>query len=103
VSKTSALACAVKLALDVGPVHILQVTTYEIASADGNDFIVMEYVPGNTLDTVIPRQEMRLGPIIAGSDMKLTRITVRPDVCAGKPCIRDLRLPVSWLPELKEV
>jgi uncharacterized protein (DUF433 family) len=29
--------------------------------------------------------------------MKLTRITVRPDVCTGKPCIRDLRLPESRL------
>ncbi len=27
----------------------------------------------------------------------LTRITSRPDVCAGKPCIRDLRFPVSRL------
>lgn len=27
--------------------------------------------------------------------MKFARITVRPDVCTGKPCIRDLRLPVS--------
>lgn len=25
------------------------------------------------------------------------RITVRPDVCTGKPCIRDLRFPVSRL------
>lgn len=29
--------------------------------------------------------------------MKLTCITVRPDVCSGKPCIRDLRFPVSRL------
>jgi uncharacterized protein (DUF433 family) len=29
--------------------------------------------------------------------MKFTRITVRPDVCTGKPCIRDLRFPVSRL------
>ena len=29
--------------------------------------------------------------------MRLTRITVRPDVCAGKPCIRDLRFPVARL------
>jgi uncharacterized protein (DUF433 family) len=28
---------------------------------------------------------------------KFTRITVRPDVCTGKPCIRDLRFPVSRL------
>ena len=29
--------------------------------------------------------------------MKFPRITTRPDVCAGKPCIRDLRFPVSRL------
>lgn len=29
--------------------------------------------------------------------MKFTRITVRPEVCTGKPCIRDLRFPVSRL------
>ena len=29
--------------------------------------------------------------------MKLTRITTRSDVCTGKPCIRDLRFPVSRL------
>ena len=36
------------------------VTIYEIESADGIDFIVMEYVPGKTLDSLIPRQGMRL-------------------------------------------
>ena len=29
--------------------------------------------------------------------MRFTRITTRPDVCTGKPCIRDLRFPVSRL------
>jgi uncharacterized protein (DUF433 family) len=29
--------------------------------------------------------------------MTYTRITTRPDVCTGKPCIRDLRFPVSRL------
>ena len=29
--------------------------------------------------------------------MKFPRITTRPDVCTGKPCIRDLRFPVSRL------
>src|SRR5260370_30223257 len=33
-------------------------------SADGNDFIVMEYVPGKTLDTLIPRQGMRLSEVL---------------------------------------
>jgi eukaryotic-like serine/threonine-protein kinase len=40
------------------------VTIHEIEFADGNDFIVMEYVPGNTLDAVIPRQGMRLGEVL---------------------------------------
>lgn len=29
--------------------------------------------------------------------MKFTRITVDPEVCFGKPCIRGLRFPVSRL------
>ncbi len=29
--------------------------------------------------------------------MTFPRITSRPDVCTGKPCIRDLRFPVSRL------
>jgi uncharacterized protein (DUF433 family) len=29
--------------------------------------------------------------------MNLPRITVDPAVCSGKPCIRDLRFPVSRL------
>ncbi len=29
--------------------------------------------------------------------MKFQRITVNPEVCTGKPCIRDLRFPVSRL------
>ena len=29
--------------------------------------------------------------------MTFTRITTKPDTCTGKPCIRDLRFPVSRL------
>jgi uncharacterized protein (DUF433 family) len=29
--------------------------------------------------------------------MKFTRITIDPNVCTGKPCIRGLRFPVSRL------
>lgn len=36
------------------------VTIHDIASEDGTDFIVMEYVPGKTLDELIPRKGMRL-------------------------------------------
>jgi len=37
------------------------VTIHEIGSAEGIDFIVMELIPGKTLDAVIPRQGMRVG------------------------------------------
>src|SRR6476619_3852443 len=37
--------------------HII--TIYEIDTAEANDFIVMEYVRGKSLDALIPRQGMR--------------------------------------------
>jgi Tol biopolymer transport system component len=37
------------------------VTIHEIESAEGVDFIVMEYVPGQTLDGHIPKHGMKLG------------------------------------------
>jgi len=42
--------------------HII--TIHEIESAEGNDFIVMEYVPGQSLDALIPRHGMRLGEVL---------------------------------------
>ena len=30
-----------------------------------------------------------------GPAVKFKRITINPKVCTGKPCIRDLRFPVS--------
>jgi len=33
-------------------------------------------------------------------DPLLSRITIDPNVCHGKPCIRGLRYPVEWLLEL---
>jgi len=36
------------------------ITIYDIGSESGIDFIVMEYVPGKTLDQRIPRKGMRL-------------------------------------------
>jgi serine/threonine protein kinase len=38
--------------------HII--TIHEIETAGAHDFIVMEYVRGKSLDTLIPRQGMRL-------------------------------------------
>jgi eukaryotic-like serine/threonine-protein kinase len=40
------------------------VTIYEIESAEDTDFIVMELVPGKTLDALIPRHGMRLGEVL---------------------------------------
>jgi Tol biopolymer transport system component/tRNA A-37 threonylcarbamoyl transferase component Bud32 len=40
------------------------VTIYEIESANGNDFIVMEYVRGKSLDALIPRHGMRLDDVL---------------------------------------
>ena len=44
------------------------VTIYEIESADGIDFLVMEYVRGKSLDALIPRQGMRLGEALRDRD-----------------------------------
>ena len=40
------------------------VTIYEIESANGIDFIVMEYVIGTSLDLLIPRQGMRVSEVL---------------------------------------
>jgi serine/threonine protein kinase len=40
------------------------VTIHEIESANGIDFIVMEYVRGKSLDALIPRHGMRLGEVL---------------------------------------
>jgi Tol biopolymer transport system component len=40
------------------------VTIYEIESANGIDFIVMEYVRGKALDALIPRRGMRLSELL---------------------------------------
>ncbi len=40
------------------------VTIYDIESADGIDFIVMEYVNGLGLDEMIPKEGMRLGEFL---------------------------------------
>lgn len=34
------------------------------------------------------------------SEQLLSRITMNPDICHGKPCIRGLRYPVEFLLEL---
>jgi eukaryotic-like serine/threonine-protein kinase len=41
--------------------HII--TIHEIESANGHDFIVMEYVRGKNLDALIPRHGMRPGEV----------------------------------------
>jgi uncharacterized protein (DUF433 family) len=38
--------------------------------------------------------------MIRMNDMLLNRITLDPEVCHGKPCIRGLRYPVEFILEL---
>lgn len=40
------------------------ITIYDIDQADGTNFIAMEYVPGKTLDELIPRKGMRLSLVL---------------------------------------
>ncbi|GJL55866.1 MAG: hypothetical protein NPIRA02_29980 [Nitrospirales bacterium] len=37
------------------------------------------------------------------SEELLTRITIDPRLCHGKPCIRGLRYPVEWVLELLSI
>ena len=37
---------------------------------------------------------------IGSSEMFVDRITIDPDICHGKPCIRGLRYPVELILEL---
>jgi len=43
------------------------VTVYDIDEADGVHFVAMEYVPGRTLDQLIPRHGMRLNEALKTS------------------------------------
>ena len=40
------------------------ITIHDIASENGNHFIVMEYVQGKTLDALLPRKGLRLNEIL---------------------------------------
>jgi Tol biopolymer transport system component len=40
------------------------ISIYDIAVDNGRDYIVMEYVPGKTLDALIPHSGMRLGELL---------------------------------------
>src|SRR5437764_1603327 len=40
------------------------VTIYNIGSEEGMDFIVMEFIPGRTLDRVIPRTGLKTGEVL---------------------------------------
>jgi serine/threonine protein kinase len=40
------------------------ITIHDIASDNGRDYLVMEYVAGKTLDALIPRSGMRLGELL---------------------------------------
>ena len=43
------------------------ITVHDITSDAGVDFIVMEYIPGQTLDQLIPRKGLRLGEMLKHS------------------------------------
>jgi len=58
-ARRARLAQEARAASSLNHPHI--VTIHEIESADGVDFIVMEYVPGQTLDGLIPKHGMRVG------------------------------------------
>ncbi|MBK5292684.1 MAG: protein kinase [Acidobacteriia bacterium] len=40
------------------------VTIYDLIAVDGQDFIVMEYVPGKTLDQIIPKRGMPVAQVL---------------------------------------
>jgi len=44
--------------------HPNVITIHDIASENGIDFIVMEYVQGKTLDALVPRKGLRLNEIL---------------------------------------
>jgi hypothetical protein len=44
------------------------ITIDDIASENGNDFIVMEYVQGKTLDALVPRKGLRLNEILLSQE-----------------------------------
>ena len=46
------------------------ITIHDIASENGIDFIVMEDVPGKTLDTLVPRKGLRLNAQVSGKTEK---------------------------------
>ena len=54
-----------KAASSLNHPHI--VTVYDIDEADGVHFVAMEYVPGRTLDQLIPRHGMRLNEALKTS------------------------------------
>ncbi|GAB5536246.1 MAG: hypothetical protein Rubg2KO_24950 [Rubricoccaceae bacterium] len=41
-----------------------------------------------------------LAPEVPAMDRLLDRITIDPDVCHGKPCLRGMRYPVEWALDL---
>ena len=48
------------------------VTIHDIDTADGIDFIVMEYVPGTSLDRMIPREGLPLAEVLHTRSRSLT-------------------------------
>jgi serine/threonine protein kinase len=61
-TSSEALVQEAKAASALNHPHIIPI--HEIESANGHDFIVMEYVRGKSLDALIPRHGMRLGELL---------------------------------------
>src|SRR5207253_7210152 len=55
------------------------ITIHDIASDNGVDFIVMEYVAGKTLDQLIPRKGLRLSEVLKYA------VQIAEALCAAHP------------------
>lgn len=66
------------------------------------DFHVVAAGFGDFLDSgfVLAAEISRCHLLHMSSEQLLSRITVDPNICHGKPCIRGLRYPVEFLLEL---
>ena len=61
----------------------------------------MLFVPGGFAEETRLSEGLRLTNVLNMSEAQLlSRITIDPAICHGKPCIRGLRYPVSMLLEL---
>jgi uncharacterized protein (DUF433 family) len=75
--------------------HHYKVWLLSGASSSHNQPGIYQAVPFPLAATIIPDNHVwKTGRILF---MRFERITIDPAVCTGKPCIRNLRFPVSRL------